>query len=76
VMATLPVATAHALILTVSHGLLFRQPRCLRRHRCRRFRLNVTSPGYQVTKFSPHRRSRPRCRNTPSCARRPVSMRA
>jgi hypothetical protein len=37
VMATLSIATAHALILTVSHGLLFRQPRYARRHRCRRF---------------------------------------
>src|SRR5579862_1864825 len=31
-MATLTIATAHALILTVSHGLLFRQPRYARRH--------------------------------------------
>jgi hypothetical protein len=31
------VTTAHAFVLTVSHGLLFRQPRYLRRHRCRRF---------------------------------------
>jgi hypothetical protein len=34
---TFAITTAHALILTVSHGLLFRQPRYARRHRCRRF---------------------------------------
>ncbi len=32
VMATLTITTAHAFILTVSHGLLFRQPRYARRH--------------------------------------------
>jgi hypothetical protein len=37
-MTTLtPVTTAHTFILTVSHGLLFRNPLNLRRHRCRRF---------------------------------------
>ena len=36
-MATFAVATPHALVLTVSHGLLFRQPPYLRRHACRRF---------------------------------------
>src|SRR5579863_3644603 len=34
VMATFAVATPHALVLTVSHGLLFRQPLVLRRHGC------------------------------------------
>ena len=34
------ITTAHAFVLTVSHGLLFRQPLDMRRHRCRRF----TSP--------------------------------
>jgi hypothetical protein len=32
-----PVTTAHTFILTVSHGLLFRNPLNLRRHRRRRF---------------------------------------
>ncbi len=36
-MTTLTVTTAHTFILTVSHGLLFRNPLDLRRHRCRRF---------------------------------------
>jgi hypothetical protein len=36
-MPTFAVATAHALVLTVSHGLLFRQPPLLQRHLCRRF---------------------------------------
>jgi hypothetical protein len=36
-MTALSVTTAHAFILTVSHGLLFRQPRYVRRHRRRRF---------------------------------------
>jgi hypothetical protein len=31
------VTTAHPFILTVSHGLLFRNPLNLRRHRCCRF---------------------------------------
>ena len=31
------ITTPHALVLTVSHGLLFRQPRYMRRRRCRRF---------------------------------------
>jgi hypothetical protein len=31
-MPTLTVTTAHALILTVSHGLLFRNPLDLQRH--------------------------------------------
>jgi hypothetical protein len=35
-MATLTITTAHAFILTVSHGLLFRQPRFARRQRRRR----------------------------------------
>src|SRR6516162_8876192 len=37
VMTTLPVTPAHTFVLTVSHGLLFRQPRFVRRHGCRRF---------------------------------------
>jgi len=36
VMATFSVATAHSLILTVSHDLLSRQPPGLRQHECRR----------------------------------------
>src|SRR5262249_47850891 len=36
-MPTFAVATAHALVLTVSHGLLFRQPPLLQRPLCRRF---------------------------------------
>jgi len=35
-MSALTIATAHALILSVSHGLLFRNPLGLRRHGCRR----------------------------------------
>jgi hypothetical protein len=36
--ALITIATAHAfVVLTVSHGLLFRQPRYLRRHWCRCF---------------------------------------
>jgi hypothetical protein len=36
-MPTFAVATAHALVLTVSHDLLFRNPRSSQRHLCRRF---------------------------------------
>jgi hypothetical protein len=47
VVAALAIASAHTfVVLTVSHGLLFRQPRCLRRHRRRRFcSPNFTSPN-------------------------------
>jgi hypothetical protein len=34
---TFAVTTAHPFVLTVSHGLLFRQPLFLQRHACRRF---------------------------------------
>src|SRR3984957_12428340 len=42
VMATFAVATAHSLVLTVSHDLLSRQPPGLRQHGCRR--LTAQSP--------------------------------
>jgi hypothetical protein len=38
-MTTFAVATPHSLVLSVSHGLLFRQPPILRRHGYRRFTL-------------------------------------
>ncbi len=41
-MTTLTITTAHAFNLTVSHGLLFRQPSVARRHRRHRF----CSPRY------------------------------
>jgi hypothetical protein len=42
-MPTLAVATAHTFVLTVSHGLLFRQPLdYMRRHVCRRFLAQFT----------------------------------
>jgi hypothetical protein len=44
VVSTFAVTTAHALVLTVSHDLLFRQPPSLRRRCCRRLSLpKVTS---------------------------------
>jgi hypothetical protein len=42
---TTTVTTAHTFILTVSHGLLFRNPLDLRRHRRRRF----SSPDFKVS---------------------------
>jgi hypothetical protein len=42
VMTTFSVATAHSLVLTVSHDLLSRQPPGLRQHGCRR--LTAQSP--------------------------------
>jgi len=42
-MPTFAVATAHAFVLTVSHGLLFRQPPFTATAPCRRF--SSSSPG-------------------------------
>jgi hypothetical protein len=40
-MPTLAVATAHTFVLTVSHGLLFRQPPFTATTLCRRFSLRI-----------------------------------
>jgi hypothetical protein len=47
-MPTFAVATAHALVLTVSHGLLFRQPPCI-----------ATAPVPPLLSNSPHCIGRP-----------------
>jgi|HubBroStandDraft_2_1064218.scaffolds.fasta_scaffold2673609_1 hypothetical protein len=53
IIVVVVISTAHALVLTVSHGLLFRQPRYLRRHRCRRFSSpNDVTSTFHVARFS------------------------
>ncbi len=88
-MATLAITTAHAFVLTVSHGLLFRQPRYGRRHRCRRFcspfsftdcHSNSTASAARRWKSLPcdvtsPQQSTPRRRIRPRC-RKPFVMRA